>query len=279
MSINNNDLTQPERGTLFIADENTPLPTTIGDFTVAAQTVGEWKNLGHMSNDTKPSFATSGGQPTNLDTWLQANVATSYSATTGTITVSSVQGDPETLKLIYNGVDFKGGVAFGLEKQAQRKALFLMWQDSRGGRMGVYMPSVDLTYDSLPRLTGNGFVEFGISGSILTSTALPVNAAGKPCAVALISPESFGAIVPVTGVTVTPATLSLAVGGNQTLTAAVVPSTASQNVMWSSSNPSIATVDESGNVTAVAAGTANIIASSATSMSAQGECRLTVTSA
>ena len=154
-----------------------------------------------------------------------------------------------------------------------------MWQDSRGGRMGVYMPSVDLTYDSLPRLTGNGFVEFGISGSILTSTALPVNTAGKPCAVALISPESFGAIVPVTGVTVTPATLSLAVGGNQALTAAVVPSTASQNVMWSSSNPSIATVDESGNVTAVAAGTANIIASSATSMSAQGECRAAVVSA
>ncbi|SBW08911.1 putative Beta-galactosidase [uncultured Eubacteriales bacterium] len=67
---------------------------------------------------------------------------------------------------------------------------------------------------------------------------------------------------PVTGVVISRDTLSLTAGGGTTkavLTASVVPVDAdNQNVTWSSSNDSVATVDETGTVTAVAAGSATI---------------------
>ena len=53
--------------------------------------------------------------------------------------------------------------------------------------------------------------------------------------------------------------LDLTVGDTQTLTATITPDNANnKNVSWSSDKPSVATVDENGKVTAVAAGTANI---------------------
>ena len=65
--------------------------------------------------------------------------------------------------------------------------------------------------------------------------------------------------VPVTGVTVAPATLSLVEGGTATLTAAVVPENATDtSVTWTTSDSNVATVDQNGVVTAVAPGTATI---------------------
>jgi endoglucanase Acf2/regulation of enolase protein 1 (concanavalin A-like superfamily) len=64
--------------------------------------------------------------------------------------------------------------------------------------------------------------------------------------------------VPVTGVSVTPAIVSLALGGTQSLTATVAPSNATnKNVTWSSSNTSVATVSN-GLVSAVGIGNATI---------------------
>ena len=63
----------------------------------------------------------------------------------------------------------------------------------------------------------------------------------------------------VTGVTLNTETLELFTGGSATLTATVEPSdAANQNVTWASSDPSVATVDAAGKVTAVGAGTATI---------------------
>lgn len=67
--------------------------------------------------------------------------------------------------------------------------------------------------------------------------------------------------VPVTGVSLNKNSLSLTVGGKDTLIATVAPTNASnQKVNWSSSNDKIASVDSSGNVTAVAQGSATITA-------------------
>ncbi|WP_223275492.1 Ig-like domain-containing protein [Paenibacillus elgii] len=61
----------------------------------------------------------------------------------------------------------------------------------------------------------------------------------------------------VTGVTLNQSALSLAAGAAASLWAAVVPAEATnQKVTWSSSNPSVATVDGAGKVTALAPGTA-----------------------
>lgn len=65
--------------------------------------------------------------------------------------------------------------------------------------------------------------------------------------------------VAVTGVSVTPASATLAVNGTQQLTASIAPSNATnQNVTWSSGNTTVATVSASGVVTGKANGTATI---------------------
>ena len=66
--------------------------------------------------------------------------------------------------------------------------------------------------------------------------------------------------IPTTGVTLDKTTLALVNGNSGMLTAKVQPDTASQSVTWASDNEAVATVDESGNVTAVGAGTATITA-------------------
>ena len=69
---------------------------------------------------------------------------------------------------------------------------------------------------------------------------------------------SPAANVPVTGVSLNTDSLSLYVGGTETLTATITPSTATnQNVMWTSDNEAVATVDN-GVVSAVGSGTATI---------------------
>jgi uncharacterized protein YjdB len=63
-----------------------------------------------------------------------------------------------------------------------------------------------------------------------------------------------------TAVSVSPKPLTVPLSSTATVTAAVTPSGASQAVTWSSSNSSVATVNASGVVTGVTAGTAYIIA-------------------
>lgn len=64
---------------------------------------------------------------------------------------------------------------------------------------------------------------------------------------------------PVSGVTLDKTSIELTEGGTQTLVSTIFPADAdNRNVSWSSSNPSVATVEQSGKVTAVASGTANV---------------------
>ena len=70
----------------------------------------------------------------------------------------------------------------------------------------------------------------------------------------------FNRKVPATALSVSPATLSLAVGGTATLTASYSPTYTTDTLSWSSSDPKVATVSDKGVVTAVAAGNCNITA-------------------
>lgn len=86
------------------------------------------------------------------------------------------------------------------------------------------------------------------------------------------------AVINVTGVTVDPKTLSLEVGKTQQLTPTVEPSNASYKaVSFTSSDDAIATVDDEGLVTAVAAGNADITVESLMDGSKTAVCTLTVT--
>ena len=88
-----------------------------------------------------------------------------------------------------------------------------------------------------------------------------------------------GVVYKVTGVTLSETTLTLEVGDTATLAATVTPTNATnQNVTWESSNPSVATVDESGKVTAVASGEATITVTTADG-SKTANCDVTVNAA
>lgn len=81
----------------------------------------------------------------------------------------------------------------------------------------------------------------------------------------------------VAAVDVTPATLSLEVGDTGDLEVVVTPAGASQQVTWTSSAPTIASVSETGLVTALAVGTATITATSVADRTKTDTCAVTVT--
>ena len=82
----------------------------------------------------------------------------------------------------------------------------------------------------------------------------------------------------VTGVSLSPETLTLEAGDSTTLTATVQPDNADdKTVTWTTSDPSVATVDANGNVTAVGAGTATITATAADGSGEKATCAVTVT--
>lgn len=86
------------------------------------------------------------------------------------------------------------------------------------------------------------------------------------------------ATVTPTSVKIEPATLSVKVGASEQLTATVGPEGAPQDVSWSSSATSIATVDKTGKVTGVKAGTATITVKTQTG-NKTATCKVTVTNA
>jgi uncharacterized protein YjdB len=85
--------------------------------------------------------------------------------------------------------------------------------------------------------------------------------------------------VQVTGITVAPESTTLAIGGTVTLVATVSPADATnKGVIWTSSNTSVATVNDNGLVTAVAAGEANIVVTSKGNSAKSATCVVTCTS-
>ena len=84
--------------------------------------------------------------------------------------------------------------------------------------------------------------------------------------------------IKVTGVTLDKSTLSLVVGATGNLVATIAPSNASYKaVSYKSSDEEVATVDNTGKVTAVKAGTAEITVESLMDGSKTAKCELTVT--
>lgn len=93
--------------------------------------------------------------------------------------------------------------------------------------------------------------------------------------------NAFGTIaaysIPATSVALNKTETTLEVAVQDQLTATVLPEDATdKTVTWTSSDPTIATVDENGLVTAVAAGTATITATTADGTNLTAQCAVTV---
>jgi predicted secreted protein len=93
---------------------------------------------------------------------------------------------------------------------------------------------------------------------------------GLPSVITTLTP------IPVVSLTVTPATATVEVGNVTNLDSAISPAAANQEVTWSSGTPSVATVNASGRVTGVLAGSATITATSVSDPSKTDTCVVTV---
>ena len=111
----------------------------------------------------------------------------------------------------------------------------------------------------------------GIGSCVVTATAEDGSGVTAECAVTVIQL--------VTGITLNKSSLSLSIPDNKTytLTATVMPSNATnKSVTWSSSNTSVATVDQSGKVTAVSGGSCTITATAADDSGVKGNSSVSV---
>lgn len=96
--------------------------------------------------------------------------------------------------------------------------------------------------------------------------------------VAKLSPTITRApFVPVTSVSVAPSTASIAVTATRQLSGSTLPAEAAQNVTWTSSAPSVATISSSGLVTGVSVGSATITATSVSDVTKSSTAAITVT--
>ena len=83
--------------------------------------------------------------------------------------------------------------------------------------------------------------------------------------------------IKVSSITLSSSTLNISKGQSKTLTATIVPSNAdNKSLQWSSSDTSVATVDQNGKVTAVKGGTATIYATATDGSGTKGSCAVSV---
>ncbi len=109
---------------------------------------------------------------------------------------------------------------------------------------------------SIATVSASGLVSFIANGSATITVSTVDGSKTATCA--------YTVTTAVTGVTVAPSTVTLAVAGTQQLTPTVAPSTASNKaVTYSSSATGVATVSASGLITAVATGSATITVTTA----------------
>src|SRR5204862_355488 len=145
-------------------------------------------------------------------------------------------------------------------------------KDSAGGTLTGRMVTWTSSNTSVATVSGSGLVA-GVTAGSATITA---TSEGKSSTAALT--VTTVPVASVASVAVAPATASLTVGQTVQLTATPKDSAGGtltgRTVMWSSSNPSVATVSGSGLVTSVVVGTATI---TATSEGKAGSATVTVT--
>ena len=122
----------------------------------------------------------------------------------------------------------------------------------------------------------SGLVTAVAQGSAtITATSNLDNTKSGTCAVTVNAPA---APEPVTGIALNKVTTTIAIGSSETLTVTYNPANANTGkaVNWTSSDQSVATVDNTGKVTGVAAGTATITAISTTDNTITASCTVTV---
>ena len=217
-------------------------------------------------------------------TEITANIA-SYGSDVSSLSINGVNKNLSGTSLTDYTYEFDGSsistISFEAVKRSYLKALTIT-----SGQDGTPVASVSLNKTALALETGDSET---LIASILPTTATnkevtwtssntsvatvsggTVTAVGAGSATITVKTKSGAKtatcevtvtdhVYPVTGVSLAPASLDLAVSGSSTLTATISPSNATnKNVTWTSSEPTIASVSSAGLVTGLKAGNATI---------------------
>lgn len=105
------------------------------------------------------------------------------------------------------------------------------------------------------------------------STILLSDTNAGPLDYTYVDNTDLSVVIPVTGISLNKTSTTIGRGETETLTATVEPDGTGSTVKWTSSNPSVASVDQDGKVKAVSAGTATITAAAGGKSAA---CEVTV---
>lgn len=161
----------------------------------------------------------------------------------------------------------------GQDTEAPYCAVELITQDKDGNDLYVGLLKGKFSFDGDdPKSTDNNGAVLSsdvLNGSFVSRSDGKVYAKGREVdGVTQTVFENYifpaATTIPVTGVVLTPSTADIAASGTQQLTATISPSNASNtSVTYASSDTSIATVDNSGLVTGVVAGSATITVTTA----------------
>lgn len=213
------------------------------DWTVTGLKAGKWYVLGAANSQcyvkSMNFTATGGGTPV-------------------TPTVNSVTISPTSVTLDPNGTQQLTANVDATPASADKS---VTWTSSN--------PSVATVSES-------GLVTAVAQGTAtITATSNLDNTKSGTCSVTVNAPA---APIPVTAISLNKSATTIGIGSSETLTVNYTPADANTGkaVSWSSSNTSIATVDNSGKVTGVAAGTATITATSTTDNTISASCSVTV---
>ena len=175
----------------------------------------------------------------NADSNVYAGIYVTVNSSGGsTPTVTSVSVNPSQLSLDLNGT--KAGTltvtVYGTNNPSQN----VTWSSSN---------------DSIATVSNTGSVTAKAAGTVtITATSDVDNTKSGTCSVTVSD-----STVHVTGVSLNKNSTTISVGSTETLTATVSPNNATnKSITWTTSNSSIATVNSTGVVSGVAAGTATI---------------------
>ena len=236
--------------------------------------VGQTKKLYvtvEPSNATEKNVIWSSSNSSIVTVDQNANI-TGVSAGTAQITATSVNGIKSscTVTVTPSPVDVSAvsisSTSATLEV-SQTKKLTATVSPSNATNKNITWSSSKPTIASVDQ---NGTVTALKTGTT-TITAKSNNNKTASCTITVIAN-----VIPVSNVTVAPPSTSLKVGQTKKLYVTVEPSNATEkNVIWSSSNSSIVTVDQNANITGVSAGTAQITATSVNGI--KSSCTVTVT--
>ncbi|WP_382307281.1 hypothetical protein [Herbiconiux sp. UC225_62] len=151
MALDGDAVFLPGRGLPFLAAVDTA-PPAYKTMTPAAPGTG-WEAAGHTSRENNVSLSKNGGEATTTGSWWTPALRTTYSDTTYTGTIASLQMDKLTLDLAFNGaIDTDDGYIVPSTLTPVEKALFILCLDGID-RMGVYFPRVSIGIGDAPHLS------------------------------------------------------------------------------------------------------------------------------